>query len=151
MYSPIQNISFLPKTLFKNSVLQKNLLLLSVLTYFLFYYEEFWESTYKRPFSQSRTRFKAYRIYCNHSKSCCLLGVNKSCTDLAKVILSSGVQGVDFGVYQNQKMKNLKRVAWGLDVGHKDRIRVKSLVFVFAFFWDFFCTFTFLQVVFFKV
>ena len=27
----------------------------------------------------------------------CLLGVEKSCTELANVILSSGVQGVDFG------------------------------------------------------
>ena len=41
---------------------------------------------------------------------------------------------VDFGVFQNLDKKNLKRVAWGLDVGHKDRSKIKSLVFVFAFF-----------------
>ena len=32
------------------------------------------------------------------------------------------------GMYQNQKKENLKRVAWELDVGHKDRTRIKSLV-----------------------
>ena len=60
--------------------------------------------------SRSHTSFKTYRIFCNHSKrrvvqeyllgvekSCCLLVVEKSCTNLAKVVLSSGVQGVDFG------------------------------------------------------
>ena len=56
-------------------------------------------------------KFQAYMIRCNHSKrravqecllgiekSCtsCLLGVEKSCTDLTNVVLSSGVQGVDF-------------------------------------------------------
>ena len=41
---------------------------------------------------------------------------------------------VNFGVYQNQDKKNLNRVAWGLDVGHKNQIRIKSLVFAFAFF-----------------
>jgi len=35
---------------------------------------------------------------------------------------------------QNQDKENLKRVAWGLDVGHEDRTRIKSLVFVFAYF-----------------
>ena len=55
-------------------------------------------------------------ILCNHSKrrvvqdcflsvekSCtryCLLSVKKSCTDLINVVLSSGVQGVDFGCIQ---------------------------------------------------
>jgi len=53
---------------------------------------------------------------------------------LTKGVLSSGVQGVDFGVYQNQDKENLKRVAWGLDVGHENRTRIKSLVFAFAFF-----------------
>ena len=46
-----------------------------------------------------------------------LLGIEKSCTDLTKVVLSSGIQGVNFGV-QNQDKENLKRVAWGLDIGH---------------------------------
>ena len=53
---------------------------------------------------------------------------------MLKGVLSSGVQEVDFGVYQNQNKKNLKWVVWGLDVGHEDRIRIKSLVFEFAFF-----------------
>jgi len=145
--SPIKNTRFLSKTLFKNSVFQKSGFYFLFFTQFQFYCEEFWESTYKRPCSQSRTRFKAYRIHCNHSKSCCLLGVEKSCTDLTKAVLSSCVQGVDFGVFQDKK--NLKRVVWGLDIGHKERTKIKSLVFAFAFFWDFFCTFTFLQVVYF--
>ena len=51
-------------------------------------------------------------------KSCCLLGVEKSYTDLAKVVLSSGVQGVNFGVYQNQDKKNLMPGCLGLDIGH---------------------------------
>ena len=37
------------------------------------------------------------------------------------------------GVHDQDK-ENLKRVAWGLDVGHEDRTRIKSLVFAFAFF-----------------
>ena len=48
---------------------------------------------------------------------------------------------------QNQDKKNLKRVAWGLDVGHEDRTRIKSLVFAFVFFLRFIlCIFLFLQV-----
>ena len=56
---------------------------------------------------------------------------------MGKVVLSSGVQGVNFRVYQNQDKKSLKRVAWGLDVGQEDRTRIKSLVFVFAYFLRF--------------
>ena len=40
-------------------------------------------------------------------------------------------------MYQNQDKKNLKWVARGLDVGHEDRTRIKSLVFVFAYFLRF--------------
>ena len=69
-------------------------------------------------------------------KCCCLLGVEKSCTNLAKIILSSGVQGVDFGC-TNQDKENLKRVAWGLDEGQEDRTRIKSLVFAFDHFLRF--------------
>jgi len=48
-------------------------------------------------------------------------------------------------VYQNKDKKNLKRVAWGLDVGHEDRTKIKSLVFVFAYFLRFIlCIFSFL-------
>ena len=94
-------------------------------------------------------RFKAYRIVCNHSKRSIvqerLLCVEeklykvlsswckRSCTYLANGVLSSGVQ-VLFWVYSNQEKENLKRVAWGLDVGHKNRTRIKSLMFAFAFF-----------------
>jgi len=46
-----------------------------------------------------------------YTKSCSLLGIEKSCIDLAKAILSRGAQGVDFGMYQNQDKENLKRVA----------------------------------------
>jgi len=56
--------------------------------------------------------------------------------EFGKGCLSSGVQGVDLGV-QNQDKKNLKRVAWGLDVGQEDRTRIKSLVFAFAYFLKF--------------
>ena len=84
-------------------------------------------------------------------KSCCLLGVEKSCTDLTKVILSSGVQRVDFEVYKNQDKENLKRVAWGLDVGHEDRTRIKSLMFAFAYFLRFILyIFLFMQVFYLK-
>ena len=38
---------------------------------------------------------------------------------------------------QNQDKENLKRVAWGLDVGHEDRTRIKSLVFEFVYFLRF--------------
>ena len=48
---------------------------------------------------------------------------------------------------KNQDKKNLKRVAWVLDVGHEDRTRIKSLVFAFAYFLRFIlCIFFFLQV-----
>jgi len=35
---------------------------------------------------------------------------------------------------QSQDKENLKRVAWGLDVGHENRTMIKSFVFAFAFF-----------------
>ena len=49
-------------------------------------------------------------------------------------------------MYQNQDKENLKQVAWGLDIGHEDRTRLKSLMFVFAYFLRFIlCIFLFLQ------
>ena len=146
MNSPIQNTSILPKTLFKNSVFQKTCFYFLFFTQFQSYCEEFWESIYNRSCSRSHASFKTYRIHCYHSKrrvvqeyllgvkkrctkSCCLLGVEKSCSDLTKGVLLSGVQEVNFGVYQNQDKENLKRVAWGLDVGHEDRIRILRLHF----------------------
>ena len=38
--------------------------------------------------------------------------------------LSSGVHGVDFECTKSRIKENLKRVAWGLDVGHEDRTRI---------------------------
>ena len=38
--------------------------------------------------------------------------------------LSSGVHGVNFGCTKSRIKENLKRVAWGLDVGHEDRTRI---------------------------
>ena len=48
------------------------------------------------------------------------LGVEKSCTDLAKIVLLTGIQCVDFGVYHNQDKEDLKRISKGLDVGRED-------------------------------
>jgi len=92
---------------------------------------------------------KAYRLFCNHSKKgvvqgyllvlrrCvqenCLLGIEKSCTDLVKVVCQVVYKVLVLSV-QNKVKENLKRVAWGLDVGQEDRIRIKSLLFVFAYF-----------------
>ena len=53
---------------------------------------------------------------------------------IVKGCLSSGVQGVGFACIKSRIKKNLKRVAWGLDVGQEDRTRIKSLIFVFVFF-----------------
>ena len=41
--------------------------------------------------------------------------------------LSSGVHGCDFGCTKSRIKENIKRVAWGLDVGHKDRTRINHL------------------------
>ena len=86
--------------------------------------------------------FKAYRILCNHSKrrvvqecllgveksctSCCLLGVEKSLQIWQRVFCQVVYKKLILTI-QNQDKKNLKRVAWGLDVGHEDRTRIKSL------------------------
>ena len=64
----------------------------------------------------------------------CLLGVEKSFTDLAKVIMSSGVQGVDFGCTKLRIRKIPNGFAWGRDVGQEERTRIKSFVFAFVFF-----------------
>ena len=68
----------------------------------------------------------------------CVLGVKKSCTDLAKFVLSSGVQGVDFGCTKSRIRKISSGVVWGLDVDHEDRTRIKSLVFAFALILSFY-------------
>jgi len=43
------------------------------------------------------------------------------------MFLSSGVQGVDFGCTKLRIRKISSEVAWELDVGPEDRIRIKSL------------------------
>ena len=65
----------------------------------------------------------------------------KSCTHLAKGVLSSSVH-----VYKIKDKEILSGVAWGLDVGQEDRTRIKSLVFAFALFLSFY-SFPFLQVI----
>ena len=60
----------------------------------------------------------------------CLLGVEKSCTDLAKVVCQVVYKELILGI-QNRDKENLKRVTWGLDVGQEDRSRIKSLMFAF--------------------
>ena len=81
MLTPIKNHKFSVQTLLKNSVFQKTSFHFHFFTQFLFHCEEFWDFTYKRPCSRSHTSFKAYRIYCNHSKRRvvqeCLLGVKE--------------------------------------------------------------------------
>ena len=52
---------------------------------------------------------------------------------MAKGVLSSGVQVLILGASKSGK-ENLKRIAWGLDVSHKDRTRIRSLVFAFEIF-----------------
>ena len=46
--------------------------------------------------------------------------------------LSSGVHGCDFGYTKSRIKENLKRVAWGLDVGHEDRTRINLLCLLFV-------------------
>ena len=144
------------KFLFKNSVFQKTSFHFHFFTQFLFYCEEFWESTYKKSCSRLHTRFKAYKIHCNHSKRRVvqeyLLGIEKNlykllsswcrevCTDLAKVILSSSVEGVDFGCTKSGQENSQAgclgtgRRSWGPN-------QDKSFVFTFAFFQRLFCAF----------
>jgi len=52
-----------------------------------------------------------------------LLAEEKLCT-LAKGVLPSGAQGTCCRVYTRKVKENLKHLAWGLDVGHKDRTRI---------------------------
>ena len=66
----------------------------------------------------------------------CLLGAEKSCTDLVKIVCQVVYKELILGV-QNRDKENLKRVAWGLDEGQEDRTRIKSLMFAFAYFLRF--------------
>ena len=73
----------------------------------------------------------------------------KSCTHLAKGILSSGVLVLVLCV-SKLRMKKLKRIAWGLDVGHKNRTRINLLSLHLLFSEFYLVNFYFLQVVLFK-
>ena len=142
------NISFLSKNSGQNSVFRK-LVPLSVLSTNFNPLVKNSDSPPIRVLVHNHIHLKAYRIDCNHSKRSIvqerLLGVEeklykvlsswckRSCTHLAKGVLSSGVR-CWFWVYPNQEKENLKRIVWGLDVGHEDRTRIKSFVFAFAFF-----------------
>ena len=68
---------------------------------------------------------------------------------MAKGVLSSGVQVLFLGVSKSGK-ENLKRIAWGLDVGHKDRTRINLLSLRLHFSEFCLVNFHFLQVVSFK-
>ena len=54
------------------------------------------------------------------------------------------------GVSKSGK-ENLKRIAWGLDVGHKDRTRINLLSLRLHFSEFYLVNFYFLQVVLFKI
>ena len=69
----------------------------------------------------------------------CSLGVKRSCAHLAKGVCQVVYKVLVVGVHKSGK-ENLKRFAWGLDVGHKDRtrinlvcLRLSFLRFVFLF------------------
>ena len=47
--------------------------------------------------TQREELYKIFLVFRRGVQENCLLGVEKSCTNLTKVVLSSGVQGVDFG------------------------------------------------------
>ena len=64
-----------------------------------------------------------------------LLGIEKSCTDLAKIVCQVVYEELILGV-QNQDKKSLKQADWGLDVGQEDWTRIKSLHL--HIFWDLF-------------
>jgi len=80
-------------------------------------------------------RFKTYRIDCNYSKRKIVqerLRVEEklykvSCTDLAKGIYQVVYKVLILGVQDQRLKENLKRVAWGLDVGQEDRTRINHL------------------------
>ena len=52
---------------------------------------------------------------------------------MVKGVLSSSVQVLVLGVSKSGE-NNLKRISWGLDVGHKDRTRLNLLSLHLLFF-----------------
>ena len=53
-----------------------------------------------------------------------VLFVEEKVYTFGKGDLSNGVHVCDFGCTKSRIKKNLKRVAWGLNVGHEDRTRI---------------------------
>ena len=51
----------------------------------------------------------------------------KSCTDLTKGICQVVYKELILGVQNQRLKKNLKPVAWGLDVGQEDRTKINYL------------------------
>ena len=111
------------------------------------------ESPPIRDLVHKHIQIKAYRINCNHSKRSIvqgrLLGVEEK---LYKVFVLLVVRGVVhiwqrsfcqvvykvlvLGVSKSGK-ENLKRIAWGLDVGHKDRTNINILSLRLHYFLSF--------------
>ena len=69
---------------------------------------------------------------------------------MVKYILSSGVQVLVLGVSKSGK-EYLKRFAWGLDVGHKDRTRINLLSLRLLNFYKFYLVNFYFLVVSFKL
>jgi len=153
VYTNLKTLVFY-QILFKISVFQKTSFHFHFFTQIPLLCEEFWESSYKSSCSRSHTSLKAYRILCNHSKRKivqeCLLGVEeklykvllfswckKSGTHLAKVVLSSGVQGVDFGCTKSRIKENLKRGYLGNGCRSRGQNQDK-ISCVCIIFWDLF-------------
>jgi len=133
---------------------------------FLLHSEDFWESTYKSPSSRSHTdsclirliiftqRERLYKSVFGLKRGCTrccgLLGYKKSCIHLAKEICQVIYKVLILGI-QNQRLKeNLKRMAWRLDIGQEDRIRINHLCLrSLSFLWFNFllCKFIYLTII----
>ena len=141
--TPIKINSFLPKNSVEKSIFQKTVFTFSSSFKFLLYSEDFWESTYKSPCSRSHTdsrliglivftqREKLYKSVFGLKRvctRCCgLLGCKKSWTHLANGICQVVCKVLILSIQSQWIKENLKRVAWGLDVGHEDRTRINLL------------------------
>ena len=56
----------------------------------------------------------------------CLLGCKKSCIHLVKGICQVVYKVLILDLENQRLKKNLKRLAWGLDVGQEDRTRIQQ-------------------------
>ena len=152
MNSPIQITSFSAQTLLKYSIFRK-LVLFSVLHTNFNPLVKNSESPPIRGLVQDHiqiSRFiglivitqrevlykSAFLVQKRNCTRCCLLGVRRVARIWQKLFVKQCTR-CWFWVYKIKDKENLKRVAWGLDVGHEDRIRIKSLVFAFAYFLRF--------------